>query len=150
MSSTNPLPAYKSFISTICNNMKVYALKNNEGYATSFSEEHDDEDGDALEVFCFWSSREKANACVHDEWKDFEVDEIELADFLEKWCVGMSNEGLLIGSDFSPMLEGPETDPLMVILDVIEELNMMDNMVELQKFKDTDDLAAQVRAIMSA
>ncbi len=43
------------FIKEICQDQKVYLLTSEEGFAISYSEEFEYEDGSNLEVICFWS-----------------------------------------------------------------------------------------------
>lgn len=140
---------YKNFITTIIQNEQVYALKNKDGYATSFSNDMVDEEEEAIEVFCFWSNEAGATALINDEWADFQVDVIALDAFVENWCVGMNNEGLLLGIDFDTNLEGFEADPLVLILDILEAAQAAGKTLHFTKFKDMDDLATQVRNILA-
>ena len=139
---------HTEFVQTICATQKVYAIKNEEGYATSFSLEMEDENEEPVEVFCFWSSNEKAALLLKDEWKDFDIDTIDLATFLENWCVGMNNEGLLIGTDFDETLNGFEIDPLELMLEISSELKAKNQTITLCKFKDINDMETQVKAIL--
>ena len=139
---------HQQFVKTICETQAIYALKNEEGYATSFSNELVDENEEPVEVFCFWSEKKYAEALINDEWKSFEVETISLIDFLEKWCVGMSNEGLLIGTNFDESLNGFEMDPLELILEVTQALKVADISVTFTKFKDIHDLETQVKDVL--
>ena len=56
---------HEKFIQTICANEKVYALEGEDGFATSYSNELEDEEGNPLDVLCFWSDKAGANACIH-------------------------------------------------------------------------------------
>lgn len=139
---------HSEFVKSICANQQVYALKNEEGYATSFSNELVDEEDEPVEVFCFWSSKEKATVLLQDEWKGFDIDTIDLVTFIENWCVGMSNEGLLIGTDFDESLDGFEIDPLDLILEIIEILKKDKQEIAFTKFENLEDLETQVKDIL--
>jgi hypothetical protein len=113
---------HEKFIQTICVNEKVYALEGEDGFATSYSNELEDEDGNSFDVLCFWSDKAGANSCIHSEWTGYQITEIPLAEFLENWCIGMSNDGLLVGTNFDRNLFGYEVDPLEILLEVLNEL----------------------------
>lgn len=86
---------HEEFIKKICKTEKVYGLENQVGFATLDSANYEDENGKSMPVMCFWSNRNGARACAKDKWKSYEPSEIQLAEFIEEWCVGMYNEGLL-------------------------------------------------------
>ena len=45
---------FNQFIKEICSEEKVYILTSDEGFAISYSEEFEYEDGSNLEIICFW------------------------------------------------------------------------------------------------
>ena len=136
---------HENFVKTISENEIIYALKNDDGYATSSSNKIDDEEGNAIEVVCFWSDKAVAKSCIKNEWNEYEVDELNLAEFLENWCVGMSNDVLIVGTNFDQNLFGYEVEPLDLILEIISELNLKNKQIEFRKFEGIKDLETQVK-----
>jgi hypothetical protein len=136
---------HEKFIETICANEKVYALEGEDGFATSYSNELEDEDCNPLDVLCFWSDKAGANACIHSEWTGYQITEIPLAEFLENWCIGMSNDGLLVGTNFDRNLFGYEVDPLEILLEVLNKLEETNKQIQLSHFESLEALEIQVR-----
>lgn len=65
---------------------------------------------DATDVLLFFSSREQALACRADEWADYQVIELPVELFLERWLPNMAEDELLCGLDWSGELIGLEYD----------------------------------------
>lgn len=139
---------HRNFVKKVSEKGIVYALKTNEGYATSSSHELEDEKGNPVEIICFWSDISIAKSCIENEWSEYEVCELNLSDFLENWCIGMSNDGLLIGTNFDKNLFGYEIEPLDLVLEIISELNTLDSQIELKKFNGLRDLEYQIKIIL--
>ncbi|WP_415328104.1 DUF2750 domain-containing protein [Chryseobacterium sp. MMS23-Vi53] len=139
---------HKSFVKTISETGIVYALKNEDGYATSESNEIEDEDGYPVEIICFWSDKSIAKSCIKNEWSEYKVCELNLSEFLENWCVGMNNDGLIVGINFDKSLFGYEVEPLYLILEIISELNLQNKQIEFKKFNGIKDLEIQVKEII--
>lgn len=138
---------HKDFVKKVSTNEVVYALKNQEGYATSSSNEIEDENGDAVGIICFWSDKARAKSCIKNEWSEYEVDELGLAEFIENWCVGMSNDGLIVGTNFDQNVYGYEIEPLDLILEIINELYSQNKLIKFKKFDGIKDLEMQVKNI---
>ena len=136
---------HKKFIQTICVNEIVYGLEGNEGFATSYSNELEDEEGNPLDLLCFWSDKSGANSCIHSEWAGYQITEISLAEFLENWCIGMSNDGMLVGTNFDRNLFGYEVDPLELLLEILNELEDTNKQIRLTHFESIEALEEQVR-----
>ncbi|WP_284463155.1 DUF2750 domain-containing protein [Chryseobacterium sp.] len=139
---------YKDFIKKIIETETVYALKDEKGYATSYSNEIEDEDGEPAQIVCFWSDAARAKSCVDQEWNHYEVSTISLREFIEKWCLGMDSDGFIVGTNFDSHLFGYEAEPLEVIMDSIEELRATGKSLELRKFENMEDLESQIREIL--
>lgn len=139
---------YKRFIKIVCESEIVYALKNSNGFATSSSNEFEDENGNPVGIICFWGEKSRATSCIAKEWSSYEVREISLPDFLENWCIGMENDGLLIGIEFDQNMFGFEAEPLELILELISELRMNKKELDLRKFDGIYDLYEQVKSII--
>lgn len=135
------------FIKNICESGIVYGLENDEGFATSNSIHYEDEEGDAVEIICFWAEKFLAKSCIKEGWADYDISEISLSDFMENWCVGMDNDGHLIGAEFDQNMFGYETEPLDMILDLCVELKSIGKDLDFRKFEGILDLESQVKAI---
>nr|WP_236847943.1 DUF2750 domain-containing protein [Chryseobacterium sp. IHB B 17019] len=57
---------HKNFVKKVSENEIVYALKNDDGFATSVSNEIEDEEGNPNEIICFWSDKARAKSCIKD------------------------------------------------------------------------------------
>ncbi|WP_116787276.1 DUF2750 domain-containing protein [Flavobacterium psychrotrophum] len=134
----------EKFIKTICETGIVYGLENEEGFATSYSNEYENEDGEPVEVICFWSEKAYANDCIKEDWSTFNIAEIPLADFIENWCIGMHNDELLAGTDFDSNMFGTETEPLAIIIQIIEELKSTGKTITLESYENIEELESQV------
>ncbi len=135
------------FIKTISESKIVYALKSKNGFATSSSTQFEDDDGNPVGMICFWAEKARAKSCAQDEWKKYKVTKIPLAEFMENWCVGMANDGLLIGTQFDQNLFGYEVEPLDLILELIAELKSNGKDLRFRKFNGIADLEKQVKEI---
>ncbi len=111
----------KKFVKEVCETGIVFGLKNKEGFATSCSNGLEDEDGEAITLICFWSKEIMAKVCAKNEWESYAPVEIKLSDFLENWCIGIHNDGLLVGANFDQHLFGYESEGYDLILEIIAE-----------------------------
>ncbi|WP_106917630.1 DUF2750 domain-containing protein [Chryseobacterium aurantiacum] len=139
---------YKDFIKKISETETVYALKDEKGYATSYSNEIEDENGEPVQIICFWSDAARAKSCVDQEWNHYEISSISLREFIENWCLGMNSDGIIVGTNFDSHLFGYEAEPLEVIMDSIKELRTTGKSLELRKFENMEDLESQIREIL--
>lgn len=139
---------YSDFIKQVSDSEIVYALKGDKGYATSYSSEMEDEDGDAVQLVCFWSNESYAKSCIENEWSDYSIDTLSLNDFLENWCLGMNSEGIIVSINFDNNLFGFEIEPLKIILEIIEELTKNGKSLTLRNFKNIEDLKIQVKEVL--
>ena len=139
---------HKKFIKTVCETETVYGLKNKKGFATSNSVHYDDENGEPVGMICFWAEKVRAKSCVKDGWKNYELTEIPLSEFMENWCVGMDNDGLLIGTQFDQNMFGFEAEPLELIIDLSTELKSIGKDLKFRKFNGITDLEKQVKEIL--
>lgn len=139
---------YKDFIKKVCETEIVYGLKDDKGYATSYSNDLEYDDGESVQIICFWSDAARAKSCVDKEWNRYEASPISLNEFLENWCLGMNNDGLLVGINFDSNLFGYEAEPLELALEVIEELKKNDKSLILRKFNNLEDMENQIREVL--
>jgi len=141
---------YKNFIAQICETELVYALENEDRFATSQSIQFENEEGEPTAVICFWSSKELASVCIKDDWKGYHVTSIKLPDFIENWCVGMHYDSLVLGTEFDQDMFGQEAQPLELILALTIQLKAMNKDVKLSRFKGITDIAHQVRNLIES
>lgn len=139
---------HEQFVAEICKTQTVYGLEGPEGFATSDSTHFEDENDEPVGIICFWSTEILARSCAENDWEKFEPVAISLLEFIENWCVGMSNDALLVGTDFDKNLFGHEIDPLELVLEIIAELKKTNTIIEFEKFDDIDDLEAQIREVL--
>ena len=138
-SSVTVKQRYERFIKKVCETGIVYGLKNTEGFATSASNDFEDEEG-ALGLICFWSEIALAKFCAKDEWLEYIPTEISLESFIENWCIGMSNDGLIVGINFDQNLFGFEIEPLELIKALLGELCEQRKELSLRKFPSMTEL----------
>ncbi|GFD92316.1 hypothetical protein KUL156_57610 [Alteromonas sp. KUL156] len=139
---------HKKFIKTVCQTEVVYGLKNKKGYATSNSVHYDDENGEPVGIICFWAEKARAKSCIKNGWKNYEPTEIPLSEFMENWCVGMENDGLLIGTQFDQNMFGFEAEPLELIIELSTELKSIGKDLSFIKFNGIKDLETQVKEVI--
>lgn len=139
---------YHNFIKRVCYAEQVWALKTSEGYAMSDSAEYMTEEGESLPLFCFWSEKPLAEACRVDGWSVYRPTPIPLADFIENWCVAMSDEEALAGIDFDQDMYGYEQEPLQLVLDLESELSRQHKTLSYQKFANLGELTGIIRKLM--
>jgi hypothetical protein len=137
------------FVKKICETGTVWGLENDNGFAMSSSADYEDASGEPLESICFWSDITLAKVCLKDEWAGYSTAKIELGDFLEHWCVGMANDGLVIGIDFDQNLIGYEIDPLLLVIDVYQELKNQGKEITLTDYLDLDELVKEIDSVKS-
>lgn len=130
---------YRKFIQHIVEKDAVWGLTHDDTWATSSSGEYED-----AEVILFWSDAEGAKACAEDDWAEYQADSITLVEFLENWCVGMYGDQLLLGPDWDASLVGREMEPLIVALDVINELKQKGKTLEFTQYDSQEEFEEQV------
>ncbi len=136
---------HDSFVKALCQSRIVYALESEEGFAVSNSLDYDDENGEPVEVMCFWSDEALAASCTKEGWANYQVVEIPLAEFMEHWCIEMNNDGLLAGIDFDGELSGPEMEPLELAMGLIKELKSANKSIAFETYANLADLEKHIR-----
>lgn len=138
---------HKRFIKTVCKSEIVYALKNTKGFATSSSMNHENNKGEPIGIICFWAEKALAKSCIKDHWFTYKVVEISLTEFMEVWCVGMQNDGLIIGTEFDRNMFGHEAKPLELIIDLTAELKSVRKELNFKKFSEVNEIENRIKAI---
>ncbi len=138
---------HQKFIKTVSESEMVYGLKSKNGFAASSSTQHEDDNSNPIGLICFWAEKVLAKSCVKGEWKKYKITEIPLSEFMGNWCVGMANDGLLIGTQFDQNMFGYETEPLDLLLDLTTELKSLKKDLKFRKFIGIVDLEKQVKEV---
>ena len=80
------------------------------------------EDDDAI-VLLFWSERAHAKRARKTVFKDYEVAEISLFEFVFKWLSGMAEDEVLAGVNWAGDLTGLELDPEQLQDDLLQTMD---------------------------
>ena len=136
---------HKMFVQRVVALDKVWGLSSDDGWAISTSTHSEDEDGTQLEVLPFWSDKAYAKAVTKDDWIDYKPVSIDLPEFMENWLVGMHNDQTLAGTNWDAELCGKEIEPLLLALELIDQLRASKKPMRFQKYKDLNDFEKQVR-----
>lgn len=139
-----PEQKHEKFIEKVCNTQIVWTLNSNEGYANTYSNEFEDEEGNELELMCFWSEEALAKAAAVDEWSNYKPEKITLSEFLESWCLGMADEDVIVGTEFDTNMFGYETDPLDLILEIGKVLKQQSKNLKFKDYENLDELMSEV------
>lgn len=139
---------HKKFIRTICETQIVYALQHDEGFATSSSVHYEDDEGDPIDLICFWSESAMAKSCIKEDWGNYEVAELSLSDFLENWCVGMYQDAILVGTNFDSQMFGYEAEPLELLKEALELLIENNVALDLKKYDNLEDFLEEVDEVL--
>lgn len=137
---------HEEFVRKVCETNIIYGLESDEGFATSSSNEFDDENGEPIEMICFWSHKKQATSCIKNNWAEYAVAEMPLSEFIENWCIGMNNDGLIIGTNFDENMSGFEIEPLELILELVKELRINKSDISFLEFDNLDDLEKQIKS----
>jgi hypothetical protein len=111
--SNEPVANHERFVHDVVASGAVWGLKSERGWAVCESTEYEDTD-----VYPFWSTKAEARVHCTDEWARYEPARLELASFIATWLAGMSEDGVLVGTNWDADLAGLEVEPE----DLAEEL----------------------------
>jgi hypothetical protein len=137
--TANTESQYQLFIEKTAATKLVWGLLSKEGWANSHST--DDEE---VNVVPFWSDRALAKACARDDWRNFSPTSIPLAEFLESWCVGMADDGTLVGANWDAHMMGKERDALEVALDILNRLKSINSTLALKNYSSIDEFIGDI------
>lgn len=91
----------------------IWGLRDTEGHWATVESEQVAE----ITVMPFWSCQQLAQALCTEEWQIYTPVAIAIEEFLEDWLLGMHNDVLRVGVNWTTELEGEELEPL----DLLEE-----------------------------
>ncbi|RVU90025.1 DUF2750 domain-containing protein [Flavobacterium columnare] len=139
---------HQEFIKTICETEKVYTLVNSEIYSLSYANNYQDEEGNPIAILCVWSQKKYAQICQNEEWANYKVEEIDLVDFIENWCIGLDSDAMMAGIEFDKNLYGYEADPLELILEIVDYLKIIKKDLKLSYYRNLNDLAQKIKEVL--
>ncbi|RYY98944.1 MAG: DUF2750 domain-containing protein [Chitinophagaceae bacterium] len=127
------------FVARIIETGVVWALRSDEGFATSESDEYED-----VEVLPFWSEEAAAAALARDEWAGFAPEALPLAEFLEKWLPGLHSEDVVVGIDWDEEMTGTEAEPLDIAREIAAALQQSGKSIAFEHYDNVADYLAQL------
>lgn len=88
-----PDKRYNYFFNLVIETEQIYGFKDKKGWVTI-----KDDNNTAMPV---WPSYESAKYCQENQWKEAQIESIDLFEFLEYWLDGMKRDGcrVLLFSD---------------------------------------------------
>ena len=114
-------PAYQNFINTLLVEQKVYILINDEDdWAECSSSEYESHEGEPIPVYCVWASVEAAQVCQTEEWANYQIEALSLADFLQDYLLNLDEDEILVGVEFDVELYGMEIEPIELLGDILD------------------------------
>lgn len=130
-------PNYAEFIRQVVSHQTVYTLQDSEDfYAECPSEIYDNQLGEPEAVYCFWHSAEMATACQQEEWADYTLVEMSLADFMYETLIETDQQEHLIGVAFDAELYGTEIEPVELLADLLDEIQNRGLADEFEEFEE--------------
>lgn len=134
------IDAYKEFINTAIEQGKVWTLVKADEMAIVDSQLYDD-----TLTTLFFSKMEAAYLLQKDEWFDFEVAEISLSSFLEKWLVGLYNQDIMVAAIWNDVATGREFEPLELLLEFLETLKEQESELVFENYYDLNDFLLKIK-----
>jgi hypothetical protein len=109
--------AHLRFIAEVVEGEHVWGLSTEDGFLACESDEAEER-----AVLPFWSDEDDAKA-AQPEIENSEVDSIELFDFLFRWLPGMEDDDVLVGTNWTPDLEGKEVEPIALQDEILDAMS---------------------------
>lgn len=139
---------YNTFITQFIENQVIFYLKKNKEVACCASNVFFiEENNQPLPVFPFWSDETIAQQCKKAEWADYQIDKIPLSEFMEFWCLGMYEDGVVAGMNFDENLDGLEENPIKLLEDIISEVEKRNVKISFKNFKSLKHLKNSLEEI---
>lgn len=138
---------YKQFITRIVQTQRVYALATDKDVAICPSNEYDTLQGQQAVVITYWSEQSQAQACQVQEWEEYQIKQIPLAEFMEDWCIGMAEDGTIAGIEFDTQLVGIEILPIELLKDIIQESFKQGKKIKIRDFGSLIDIQNYIQEV---
>jgi hypothetical protein len=107
---------HERFVREVRESGLVWGLKSDQGWAVCESNEYEDTD-----VYPFWSDEAQASRHCQDDWAGFVPDSLPLDVFIDTWLAGMSEDGVLVGTNWDEELSGLELEPDDLAQELLDE-----------------------------
>ncbi len=135
----------KEFAESIISKNMVWALASSQGFVKASSQQFED-----AQVIPFWSDEDEAGSLNRKGWENYKPASMSVPEFLENWLVGMYNQGLLVGINWTADAsnENEEVEPLDLALEIANQLIAQGKDITLTKYKDIKDYHGQVEKIL--
>jgi hypothetical protein len=104
--SSDPQVNHERFVREARASGLVWGLKSDQGWAVCESGEYEGTD-----VYPFWSDEMRARVHCADEWSGYTPASLDLDLFIDTWLAGMSEDGVLVGTNWDAELSGMEVEP---------------------------------------
>ena len=97
---------YRRFVERAANACEAWILSGSSGAGFCESNEHD-----GVDVILFFSDAAYARRSQQVSFPDYQPERVDLSGLLYRWLPGMSQDGVLAGSNWTGDLVGLEIDP---------------------------------------
>ena len=96
----------KRFVERITEYLTVWYLSHSDGVANSTSNTDEERT-----ILMFWSDKAYASRVLDAEYPEYEIESMDLFDFLYRWLPGMTGDDVLAGVNWTHDLIGVEVEP---------------------------------------
>ena len=132
---------YLQFIDKAIAQQKVWTIVSEDDMPLFQSQQYDD-----LLAMPFFSNLDAALMMLQEEeWKEFEIDEVPLEDFLESWLIGLYTQDVQVAAIWNADLVGREFEPLELAIEFIQKLKEQNLDLEFEKFASVDHLFEEIK-----
>lgn len=97
---------HERFVRRVLEARQVWGLKSQDGWAVCDSTEFSERS-----VMPFWSDRAYAQRAAREAWSHYAPATLTPTQFVETWLVGMSADGILVGTNWDTNNCGLEVEP---------------------------------------
>mgnify|MGYP003403049839 CR=1 FL=1 len=137
-----------NIIQQICSSRSIFALKDDTTYASVESLYEQDDDGEPIEAMCIWSTLEKAKENLIDDWSTYQIEEITINDFIENWCLGIFNDGLVFSLNLNLDGDTQEAQPLDLAYKIAQYTYLEKLEIKLNKFQDISEFIEKIKPLI--
>jgi len=135
---------HKLFVQQVAETGLVWGLHCKDGWANADSCEFE-----GVIVYPFWSNPDLAQICAISEWSVYAPKSLELAEFLENWCVGMHKEYILPGINWDENMDGKELESLDLALQIVQELKRQGKELTFKLYKSQTEFENMILDVVA-
>lgn len=140
---------YNQFVEKVVQNKVVYTLAIKEGIAVCPSNMYDAHDGKPAVVLTYWSEEKIAQSCQREEWEQYDIMQIPLSEFIEAWCLGMAEDGVIAGIDFDTQLFGCEILPIDLLTDLLSKIEQQKVSITFKNFRSVQEIRDYIEEVQN-